>query len=92
MKRFLKWLIKTFCPDLLKQEDPWIYEVVHSTRFKVIDLLVDQAEETKSQGPYKHIYVATAVQAEARKNGRLIETKDINFMIELALQLKKRRL
>lgn len=91
MRRFLKWLIKTFYPDLLR-EDTWIEEMIRDTRFKVVDLLVDQAEETKSQGPYKHIYVATAVQAEARKNGRLIETKDINFMIELSLQLKKRTL
>jgi len=90
MKRFLEWLIRTYYPDLLKA-DTWVDDIIRDTRFKVVDLLVNQAEETKSQGPYKHIYVATAVQAEARRNGRPAETKDINFMIELALQLKKRR-
>jgi len=90
MKRFLEWVLTTFYPELLRK-DTWVDEMIRGTRFKVVDLLVDQAEETKSQGPYKHIYVATAVQAEARKNGRPVETKDINFMIELALQLKKRR-
>lgn len=91
MKRFLKWMIEKFYPDLLAGQD-WIDRMVREPRFATIRALVEHAEGTKSAGEHKHVYVLTALTSEARRNGRLYSVKDTNFLIELALQLKKRGL
>ena len=92
IKRFLKWIIEKFYPDLLASEQDWIDGMIREPRFEMIRALVERAEETKSEGEHKHVYVLTALTAEARRNGRPASVKDTNFLIELALQFKKRGL
>lgn len=95
IKRFVEWIVRTFYPDLIAtepSEPTLIDQTVRDLRFKTVQTLVDHAEETKSQGEYKHIYVLTAMISDARRNGLPVSTSDINFMIELALQIKKRGL
>lgn len=92
MRRFLKWIIKTFYPDLLESGRHWVDTMIVNPRFKIVRALVEHVEETKSEGQHKHVYVLTAMTSEARRNGTPASAKDINFMIELVLQMKKRGL
>lgn len=92
IKRFVTWIVKTFYPDLIAVDSTWIDETIRDPRFKTVQALLEHAEQTKSLGEYKHIYVLTALISDAVRNGRLESAQDINFMIELALQIKKRGL
>lgn len=94
VKRFVTWIIKTFYPDLIQSSRPphWVDEMAAGPQFERIRALIDEVDKTGSWGQHKQVYVLTAMTSEARRNGTPTSVKDINFLIELALQMKKRGL